>query len=167
MAPRALYNALLTRPFPNAQLPTGFANAKVGLLKPGDTGRKHHVVGEVQIDVDGADALDEIVYLVFPTAADARADINSALDKEFHIVPGGVPGYTSLPSHVWAGAITGKNAFGQKVTNGITSMVVVTDNVVVASITASADNTARGNVPAALALLRAGMRHLRATRAGG
>lgn len=162
-SPHALYQRLLIRSFPDSQLPSGFFSAKVGLSKPSKNATKLHVVGEVEVDVDGPDVADALLYVIFPTRSAALADL-----KHTQAPPGGkvavegkVPGYR-IPSQWVVGSVTGNNAFGQKVTNGITGLFVVQQNVLIGAVTVSSDNTDSGNTPGALALLKAGLRHLAA-----
>lgn len=162
-SPTRLYTALLTTSYPNSQLPSGFFSAKVSLYTPTSRAKSHHVVGDVQVAVDGPDVADAIFYFVFPTPADARADFNGAEGSGVHVV-GKVPGY-KIPSRWVTGSITGKNAFGKTVTNGITGMYVREGSVLVTSFTASSESTDSGNVPAALALLKSGIRHLQRVEA--
>ena len=163
-SPEKLYTGLLTMAYPNSQLPSGFFSAKVGLIQPSKTGRHYHEVGSVTVTVDGPDPDDGSGFNVFPNHKDALGDLNhpnmSSSHGKIHIVPGGVPGVGNLPSHMWAGHITGKNAFGKTVTDGVTLVAVVTKNVIVQAYTDSADNTNSGNIPGAIALLKSGLRHL-------
>jgi hypothetical protein len=133
----------------------------VSLSSPSSAARGHHVVGEVQVAVGGPDLLDEIFYAVFASPRDARADMGSpTIVSGAHArVVGKVPGYR-LPSVWTTGSVTGKNAFGKTVTNGVTGMVVQEGSVLVAAATASGDSSESGNVPATLALLKSGIRHL-------
>jgi hypothetical protein len=168
LSPPKLYQALLTRPFPDSQLPSGFSSAKVGVQQPNKNGLRYHVVGEVAVSIDGPDPDDGIEFIVFPNHSDAVADLNHASfsgSAKLHIVPGGVPGYAKLPGHMWIGSITGKNALGKTITDGVTLVAIAKGNVIVDAYTDSADNTDSGSVPAALALLRAGLRHVKS--AGG
>lgn len=164
ISPAKLYQALLTKPYPDSQLPSNFTSAKVGLTNPSKSGIRYHAVGEVAVAVDGPDPDDGIGFNVFPNRSDALGDLNHPTfsGQKVHIVPGGVPGYANLPGHMWIGSITGKNAFGKTITNGVTLVAVVKNNVLVQAYTDSADNTDSGNIPAALALIRSGLRHLSA-----
>jgi hypothetical protein len=69
VTPQKLYQRLLVTPFPDAQLPTDFSSAKVGRSKPSSHAEKYHVVGAVEVDFDGPDVVDGILYGLFPTAA--------------------------------------------------------------------------------------------------
>jgi hypothetical protein len=158
-SPQKLYTRLLTTPFPDSQLPQGFTSAKVGYVRPNSQALKYHIVGEVAVMVTGPDAVDGIIFEIFPTAADARSDLaNPALKGDEHLI-GRVPGY-ALPGDMIAGSVSGNNASGKPVTNGITYVSVAQANVLVAGVSVSADNTESGNVPAALALLRSALKHL-------
>ena len=63
-SPKALYKALLKSPV---------AGVKPAAVQPGSNSSRHHVVGEVEIDFGGGGT--RIVYGVFPTRADAVADL--------------------------------------------------------------------------------------------
>ena len=73
---------------------------------------------------------------------------------------GGVPGFSKLPGHMYAGSITGKNAFGKTITDGVTVVAVVQGSVLVEAFTDSADSTDSGNIPAAISLLHSALKHL-------
>jgi hypothetical protein len=164
ITPKKLYMALLTRPYPDSQLPNRFSSARVGITAAIKATQSHQVVGEVGVVVDGPDPNDSIDYGVFASARDARADIRNAAPSgsgiRLHIVPGGVPGFTHLPGHIWTGFVTGENALGHTVTYGATIVVVAKTNVLIVASTTSAHKTRTGNLRAALALLRSGLRHL-------
>jgi len=109
-----LYEALLKTPYPDSQLPSGFSSAEVGGSSPSSGARSLHVIGEVEVVVNGPDLDDALLYVVFPDTADAEADLARRKPRggNMHIVPGGVPG-SSLPGHMWAGSITGRNGRGR------------------------------------------------------
>lgn len=71
-SPQRLYTKLVTTAYPDSQLSSGFFSAKVSIGSPSDNAKKYHVVGEIDVAVDGPDPDDGIIYEVFPTAADAR-----------------------------------------------------------------------------------------------
>jgi hypothetical protein len=161
-SPQRLYTSLLITPFPDPQLPSGFDTARVTLLKPKPSGNamRHHVVGEVAVDMNGPDPDDGIFYVVFPTARDARADLSRAVLSRGHFsVVGKVPGY-SLPSIWLVGSLKLKNVAGGTDTDGATVMALVKGNVLVLSFTDSGTNLESGNTPAALELLKAALHHL-------
>jgi hypothetical protein len=165
LSPTRLYQALLTKPYPDSQLPSGDTSAKVGLATASKSGLRYHVVGEVTVAVDGPDPDDGVGFDVFPNKSDALGDLNHPTlsgQEKLHIIPGGVPGYPKLPGHMWTGSITGKNALGKTITDGVTLVGVVRNDVLIDAFTDSADNTDSGNIPAALALIRSGLKHLSA-----
>ncbi len=159
-SPRSLYNALLTQPFRTSELPAGFASARVALSVPGKAARQHHVVGEVEVTTEIANANTSILYLVFPTAADARADIREALQNGLRRVPGGVPGYTKLPNKLWTGAVADTTAGGKIVTNRAALTAVAKGNVLISTVAISTERTDEKNVRAGVLLLDAAMKHL-------
>jgi hypothetical protein len=73
-SPQALYRALLTDRLSQSELPAGFSSprTKAKRPEPGGNPQRHHVVGEVEIDLNGGRA--RIVYAIFPTRADALAN---------------------------------------------------------------------------------------------
>jgi hypothetical protein len=167
-SPQALYTALLTTPWPDSQLPSDFFSAKVSLSHPTKQGAKYHEIGEVDVEVDGPDPDDAASFYVFPTAALARGDMahpNLGTLNNARVM-GRVPGYGANSQWI-IGSITGKNAFGKTITNGVTGVFVVKGNVIVGAITDSASNDSSGDMPNALALLRAALRHLVAVGARG
>lgn len=160
LSPRALLNRLLTTPIKPGQLPSGHYSAKVGVSKPSDKAKKHHVVGEVQIEIDSDAA---IFYIVFPTRADALADW---YDADLKDVKSRLPAPRNLPkpSGIFNTSITGNNAFGKKVTNGVTILGFVSQNVVASATTISTETTESGDIPGAITLARFALRHLSAAR---
>jgi hypothetical protein len=159
--PQQLYTRLLSTAFADSELPSGFFSAKVSLTNPSSAAKKRHVVGEVEVDIDGPDAADAIVFYVFPNKADALDDLNnpqSPSGTKEHVM-GRVPGYGANSQWI-VGSVTGNNAFGKKVTNGITGLFALKRNVLVGAVTLSADNPDSGNMPGALALLRSALKHL-------
>ncbi len=161
--PQRLYLALAITAYPDSQLPSGFYSAKVSMGSPSDNAKKYHVVGEVDVVVNGPDPDDGIIYEVFPNAAGARGLLTHPKPNGHVKVVGKVPGYADS---VWmTGSITGKNALGRKITNGVTLLAVARGNVLVEALTDSADNEASGNTPAALSLLKSSLRHLAAVQA--
>jgi len=161
--PQSLYSALLTKPFPDSQLPSGFSSARVTMLTPSSGARRYHPVGEVAVAVDGPDPDDGFSYGIFTKHSDALSELNHptfSSSEKLRIVPGGVPGFPKLPGHMWTGSVTGKNVLGKTITNGLTIVAVVQGNVIVDAFTGSADNMESGNVPAAIALLRSALKHL-------
>ena len=78
-SPRALYKALLTSVIPRSQLsPVGFHSSTTKAFRIGTEQKRHHAIGEVSIDLDdGRNA--SIVYVVFPTRADAVGNLVDGL----------------------------------------------------------------------------------------
>ena len=156
-----LYAALLTTTYPKAQLPGGFTSAKVSRLTPNKQGHRDHVVGEVQVAVDGPDATDGIFFVVYPSASAAKGDLARAnVSGTLHLAASQVPTYPTLPGRVYNGRIAGPTVMGGKVTDGFTLVIVAERNVLVEAFTASADRTDSGNEPAALLLLKSALHHL-------
>jgi len=160
-SPQALYQALLTNKIPDSQLPSGFYSSKTGVTQPSSRAKSHHVVGEVEIDLDSGDAA--IFYAVFATPKDALAnwkDADAAHTsgiKSRLPVPAGFP----TPALFLNTSITGKNVFGKKVTNGVSTLGFVAGSVIVQAGTISTDNTDSGDVPGTISLAKLAYRHLR------
>lgn len=164
-SPKGLYQNLLTSPFPDSALPSGFSSAKIGVSALDATDRKFHVVGAVQVEINGPDVGYAIVYGVHDNPRNALAGFRNGSRKcGTHVdgctIVGKIPGY-KIPSVIATGSLHGKNAFGKDVTNGVTIMAVSAGSVNVQAISLSADNEASGDFVAARKLLAAGLAHLR------
>jgi hypothetical protein len=77
LSPKALYKALLTAHLPESELPPGFSSPRTKAKPPGPNTRRYHVVGEVEIDLNSGRA--RIVYVIFPTRADAVGKYTAGL----------------------------------------------------------------------------------------
>lgn len=176
-----LYNALLTAKYPASQLPKdSYPNPLAGYSHPNGTysielfkeARKAHEVGAVQLNVAASDPFDAVVYNIYASRSDAAAAMASGqLPSWFlhqHLLKGGVPGYSNRPNRFWLGS---ERTAGHAVPSppvaldGVAEPMVVSRNVLVSAIALSGDNTNRGDVPMALALLRSALRHLHAVEA--
>ncbi len=144
-------------------MPSGFYSAKTGVSTPSSRAKHHHVVGKVEIDIDSGDA--GIIYLVFPSHADALADWNETDVGHQHGVKSqlAAPGFPT-PALIVNSSFTGNNVFGKKVTNGVSTLVFVTANVIVDAVTISTSNTDSGDVPATVELGKLALRHLRSVQ---
>jgi hypothetical protein len=162
--PKALYARLLVTPIPTSQLPSGFYSASIGVSKPSNTAKSNHAVGEVEIDLNGGDAA--IIYLIFPTRADALKDWKDAdpTHKKGVKTKLPAPGFPH-PALIVNGSITGNNAFGKKVTNGFSILGFTAGNVITSAVTSSTTNTNSGDLPATISLGKFALRHLRAVEA--
>jgi hypothetical protein len=163
LTPHTLYQTLLTSKF--APVPDGFYDPTVGTDDLDKRDKKHHAVGRVLVTFSGGDAGSD--YGIFPTLKDAndrwREPPQAPSGSKINVV-GKVPGF-NIPTEWINGSITGKNAFGQKVTNGLTSMCALSRVVMLCVVTTSVDNNSSGDVPAAITLLKASLKHLDAVRA--
>ena len=162
ISPRVLLNRLLTTAIKSRELPSGYYSAKVGVTTPSAQAKKHHVVGDVEIDFDSGDA--SVIYVVLPTRKDALGDWydSDIFKKAKSRLP--APPNLPKPSGIFNTSVSGKNAFGKKVTNGVTIVGFVSQNVIVSAVTISTDNTESGDVPSAITLARFALRHLSALR---
>lgn len=163
LTPRTLYQALLTSKF--APVPDGFYSPSVGTDDLDKRDKKHHAVGRVLVTFSGGDAGAD--YGIFPTLRDAnerwREPPQAPPGSKIKVV-GKVPGF-SIPTEWINGSVTGKNAFGKTVTNGLTSMCALSRVVMVCVVTTSVDNSTSGDVPGSITLLKASLKHLDAVRA--
>ncbi|MBN9493621.1 hypothetical protein J0H33_09785 [bacterium] len=142
------------------------SNAKVGDSQPSDRDRQNHAVGSVEVDLDGPDPGDAIGYTIFPSEKDAASAWDGGKphpDSDTKITSTQVPSGIGYPAVEANGSIKGKNAFGQQVSNGGSVCAAIVGQVVVQGATISTDNADSGNVPAACALLKAGIAHLQTT----
>jgi hypothetical protein len=155
-APAQLFHRLLTTKFAPSELPSGFRLPYLTRAKPSSTATGHHVLGEVSVSTNGPDADDLIFYEVFPTTADAHADLPTSVPAPDRVL-GPVPGYRQSALIV-----------GSRPGYGVTAVVVQEQNVVVTVTNDWVKNLQHGNLPAALALLRAATKHLvRVDKAAG
>jgi hypothetical protein len=163
-SPSALYRALLTTPINASQLPSGFFSASPGIGEPSSNSKSHHIVGEVDVDVDSGDAA--IIYEVFPSRASAVADWNASKPSFKKVAKStmAAPSTFPWPAIILNGSITGKNAFGKTVTNGITTLAFTSHNVIVEAATISTSNTQSGDIPGAIQLGHFALKHLNALR---
>src|SRR5438445_9800519 len=76
MTPQALLTTLLKTPIPNAELPGGFSHAQAEKQALTAKARTYHAVGLVDVALKGPDALDAFAWIVFPSHADAIADLD-------------------------------------------------------------------------------------------
>ena len=161
-SPQGLYQALLTTPIRPSAIPGSRFSVHVGVWTPSGNAQHHHVVGEVEVTIDNEQA--KIGYLVFPSHYDAVRDWNAA--GKPHALTSTVPVHgLPKPAVMYNGSVTGKDASGRKVTNGITLLGFVAGSVIVEAGTASTDNPNSGDVPATIALGKYALRHLQLVEA--
>lgn len=143
-APKALYKALLHSPV---------AGAKPKVVRPGPNSTRHHVVGEVEIDYAGGSK--RIVYVVFPTHADAVGNHTDGV-RQLKTIRGiskiekTVPGLPK-PS-VLVDASEGRI--------GVTQVTFVAGNVEIAAQSIK-PNARTGGEKAATSVAQLALRHLR------
>ncbi len=151
--PAQLLHRIAVSPWPTAQLPAGVTISQAGALPLSAQGKKWHAVGEVGFILKGPDAFDEIVYEVFPNAADARGDLTHP-----HLNPGDRKGgsVAGVPNSLTITTTATQN--GKK--TGVTVLAAARGNVIVQAITTSGTSTAEGDTALATKLLKAGIAHL-------
>lgn len=161
---QTLYWRLLRTPITNAQLPLGYSAAQIGLGRLSARAQRFHAVGEVDVIIDNGDAA--IDFIVFPNRAAAVADWNDS-KSDFHkntdsqlTAPSDLP----WPAIIGNSSITGKDASGKVITNGVTSLSFTPKNVIVQTFTISSAHAGHGDVLATITLARFAARHLRAIR---
>jgi len=155
IAPQALVHALLTVPTHRSDLPAGVTKVEARTRQPGAASKRHHVVGEVELDLTGKNG-GRIVYVVFPAHADALGNYADGL-RALKTV-GGVEKVRKTLSGLPQPSVlvdASVNAVG------ITQVTYVTENVEIAaqSLEIKAPN---GGEQKALALARFALRHLHA-----
>jgi len=158
--PAQLDHKLLTTQIRASELPAGFTSAVVGAAVPSTNAKSHHVVGEVQVEVnDGAAGL---FFAVFPSHADALADFEHPAPVGNKITARLVPpSWLPKPNEVENGTITGKNAAGKTVSNGITAASFVDGEVAVGALTTSTSSSTKGDSAGTLALARFAIAYLK------
>lgn len=164
-SPQTLYQRLLTTPISDAALPSAYSGAKTGVYSVSSTGKKHHEIGGVEIDLNDGDAV--IIYMVFPTRADAVGDWKDANLKKHAKTSVSAPADFPWPALIANMSVKGKNVFGQSVTNGVTDLAFTSKNVIVQALTLSTDNKDSGDVVGSIKLGHYALKHLQALRAHG
>jgi hypothetical protein len=165
VTPAALYLKLLSSSIPSSQLPSGDYSASTGIESPSSNAKSNHVEGEVEIDIDGGDAAIE--YDIFPSKADALADWKDAdFSHEQNVTTLPVTGFPK-PAEIINASETGDNAFGKKVTNGVSLLAFVVGYVIVEAATRSTTNTRSGDIPGAIALGKLAISHLESVESSG
>jgi hypothetical protein len=158
LSPKALYQTLLKAPV--AGLPAGYQLLDVGKTTPSPQAKRHHTLGEVSISVTkSGTAGARILYIVFPTPADALADWNDGARRlpKVRLTP---PGIVPKPSAMFNAPVTTKDSAGKPVTYGTTTLAYVTGNVIVEIDTSSTSSTERGDIIGTIALAQFAWNHL-------
>lgn len=165
-SPPALVHALVTAPIPASQVPAALRPAKISAIPLTEQSIRYHGVGTIEVGFDDSD--DVVIYVVFPSRPDALADF--AHPHQVGRVTDKLAGPPSLPkpSEILDGSISGKNAAGKPVTNGVTGVAFVVRNVIVEAATLSTTSTTVGDLPGTIRLAALALRHLTAVeKAGG
>ncbi len=166
-AAASLYRALLAAPFPAEELPDGFATPAVGAASffINDLARANGVIGEVDVTLQGPDASNAIIYLVFPNAEAAQA----VFDAQKPAPPYTNASSTDVPD---AGFPVRCNSFSGDGPSGYLAGVTLCNGLLGEVEVAGFSQTlydlgsqpSGGNLDAALALVKAGAAHLAAVR---
>lgn len=149
LTPQALLTTLLRTRIPNSELPSGFSRAQAEKQALSANARKYHAVGLVDVALKGPDALDAFAWIVFPSHADAIADLDHPVVGNGVKVVNTVPGIKE--SLVLTGSLNGKK---------VTDAAAVVGNVLVQGVVSSS----KVRLPTAIILLRAAMAHLQKVR---
>ena len=159
-SPQKLYRALLSARISASELPAGFSSPRTMNNAPGPNPKRHHVVGEVEIDLNGGQSA--IVYVVFPTKADALAAYADGL-RELKTTKGVTAVRSPVPGVPSPSVAVDASAQGL----GITQVTLVSGNVEIATETARHGGK-HGDRAGTVALAKAALRHLAsiARRAG-
>ncbi len=153
-SPQKLYRALLSARVSASELPAGFSSPRTVNNTPGPNPRRHHVVGEVEIDLNGGQSA--IVYVVFPTKTDALAAYSDGV-RELKTTKGIVSVRSPAPGLQKPSVSVDASAQGL----GITQVTLVSENVEIATETARHGGN-HGDRAGAVALAKAALRHLAA-----
>jgi hypothetical protein len=146
MTPQALLTTLLKAPLPNAELPHGFSHAQAEKQALTANARKYHAVGLVDVALTGPDAEDAFAWIVFPSHANAIADLDHPVVGNGVKVIDTVTGIKE--SLILTGSLNG---------NEVTDAAAVVGNVLVQGVVASS----KVRVPTAIILLKAAIAHLK------
>ena len=146
MTPQALLTTLLKAPIPNTELPHGFSHAQAEKQALTANARKYHAVGLVDVALTGPDAEDAFAWIVFPSHANAIADLDHPVVGNGVKVINTVTGIKE--SLILTGSLNG---------NKVTDAAAVVGNVLVQGVVASS----KVRVPTAIILLKAAMAHLK------
>ena len=160
VSPKALYKALLKIPKGTTALPDGYQSPTLGPVTPSATAKSHHVIGEVAIGVSKSGTLGaSILYIIFPTHADAIADWNEGTRKlpKKRVAP---PAFVPRPSVMFNATVTAKNSAGKTVPVGTTTLAYVTGTLIVEVETSSTSNKALGDTAGTVGLVQFAAAHL-------
>jgi len=154
-SPKALYSTLLKAPVASSDLPHGYRSPVVRSFPLTSVAKSHHAVGGVQIDANNGNAA--VIYIIFPTRADAKADWTHAnlTGTRTQAAPGSFP-KPSIIVNTSASALSG----GKKITFGLTDIACLYGNVIVQAATSSLASTQHGDLAGAVALERFALQHL-------
>jgi hypothetical protein len=151
LKPKALYEALLKTPA-SAVLPGSYETVQIGIISPSATPKRHHVVGEVGIvATKTGTAGARIIYIVFPTRAEAMADWKEG-SRELPRPRVPPPTVVPKPAAMFNVPETVKDSGGTPVTYGTTTLAYVTGNLIIEVDTSSTSTTAHGDIVGAIAL---------------
>jgi hypothetical protein len=160
LSPKQLYQALTKVPRERTALPNGYQSTSLGAVPSSKTARRHHVVGAVAIGVTKkGTAGARILYIVFPTRADALANWKEAtrgLPKKRPVPPSFLP----KPAAMFNATATLGRPPAKTTPLGTTTLVFVTGNLVVQVDTSSLTNVKHGDVLGAIALAQFAGTHL-------
>jgi hypothetical protein len=155
-APQRVLGALPAAKVGASALPHGYRSPQVAAYTVTAAAKAHHAVGGAQIVADGGN--EAIIYIVFRTKADAKADFAHAnlAGKATSSAPGSVPKPSIVVNTSATGTLGGKN-----VTIGITDVAFVQGNVLVQAATTSTSSKEHGDVAGAFALAQFASKHLK------
>jgi len=154
--PQQVLKALVAAKVGASALPHGYRSPRVTPYAVTATAKKHHAVGGAEILADGGN--EGIIYIVFKTVADAKADFARAnlAGKSTSAAPKTIPKPSIVVNTSASGTVKGK-----PVTVGITDIAFVERNVIVQAATTSSASTKHGDVAGAVALAQFAAKHLR------
>jgi hypothetical protein len=154
LPPAALLQSLLNTPVTASSLPAGYGSPSVITGTPSARAKSHHVLGEVDVLATKAGTAGaRVLYIVFPTHADALADWNDGLrhsPKTRLLPPTSVP----QPAVMFNLPATATMKYGATIVGHLTG------NLIIEVETSSTASIIHGDVSGASALAKFGLAHL-------
>jgi hypothetical protein len=160
LSPKAAYQALIKVPRGKTALPKGYESPTLGPVPPSSTAKRHHAIGAVAISLTKpGTAGARILYLVFPTRADALADWKEASVgiPPTRLTP---PSFLPRPSTMFNAAVVAADTPGKTMSFGTTTIAYVTGNFIVEVDTSSTSNKTQGDILGTIALAHFAAVHL-------
>jgi hypothetical protein len=165
LSPDDLYQALLTTPFRDSELPQGYKAGGVSEGDIDDQDEQHNAIGVVNVSVTppGTGAGGAIIFTVYPTDEDARGRFDEGLSNESTVTINSTfnPSGFTTPAQGITATYTGS---GSK--SGVSYCVVLVGSNQVWGVSLLNTDQKKGDNDVACILARAGIEHLKKVQAG-